>query len=84
MVQRLRIDGIEYSVDALEGEGRVLLQRVHFTQQRIQELTNLQAVLTRAKNAYIADLRAEIEGATPSGSVDLAALIGAQSFDSSL
>lgn len=84
MVQRLRIDGIEYAVDALEGEGRLLLQRVHFTQQRIQELTNLQAVLTRAKNAYIADLRAEIEGATPSGSVDLAALISAQSFDSSL
>ncbi len=84
MVQRLRLDGIEYTADALQGESRVLVDRVHFIQQRIQELNNLQAVLTRAKNAYIADLRADIEGLTPAAGFDLTALIGAGSIDSAL
>jgi len=72
MSQRFRIDGVEYTTDSLSQEGRDLVARVTFTRLTLQELSNRLALLTKAKNAYIADLKLEIlQGRT---GVDLGAL----------
>ena len=72
MNQRFRIDGVEYTTDGLSKEGRDLVARLTFTRLTLQELNNQQALLTKAKNAYIADLKSEIvQGRT---GVDLGAL----------
>ena len=60
MSQRFRIDGVEYATDALSQEGRDLVARLTFARLTLQELNNQQALLTKAKNAYIADLKLEI------------------------
>ncbi len=72
MSQRFRIDGVEYATDVLSQEGRDLVARLTFARLTLQELNNQQALLTKAKNAYIADLKSEIvQGRT---GVDLGAL----------
>ena len=60
MSSLFQIDGAEYAVDALTSDGKTLLVRLQFTQLKIQELLNQQAVLTNSKNAYISELGAEI------------------------
>ena len=72
MSQRFRIDGVEYDIETLTQEGRDLVARLTFARLQQQELSNQIALLTKAKNAYIADLKAEIiQGRT---GVDLGAL----------
>ena len=72
MSQRFRMDGVEYGTEGLSQEGRDLVARLTFARLTLQELSNQQAVLTQAKNAYIADLKMEIvQGRT---GVDLGAL----------
>jgi hypothetical protein len=72
MSQRFRIDGVEYDIETLTQEGRDLVSRLTFARLRQQELSNQIALLTKAKNAYIADLKSEIiQGRT---GVDLGAL----------
>ena len=73
MSQRFRIDGVEYTTDSLSQEGRDLVARLTFARLQQQELSNQIALLTKAKNAYIADLKSEIiQGRT---GVDLGALV---------
>lgn len=72
MTKRFRIDGAEYDVEALSAEGRALVERLTFTHLQLQALSNQKALLTKAKNAYISDLKSEIvQGRT---GVDLGAL----------
>ena len=72
MSQRFQIDGVEYDTEGLSQEGRDLVARLTFVRLTLQELSNQQALLTKAKNAYIADLKSEIiQGRT---GVDLGAL----------
>jgi Family of unknown function (DUF6447) len=72
MTKRFRLDGVEYDADALSTEGRALVERLTFAHLQVQTLSNQQALLTKAKNAYIADLKSEIvQGRT---GVDLGAL----------
>ena len=72
MSQRFRMDGVEYGTEGLSQEGRDLVARLTFARLTLQELSNQQALLTKAKNAYIADLKTEIvKGRT---GVDLGAL----------
>jgi hypothetical protein len=60
MTQRFRIDGDEYDAASLPKEGQALVESMTFAQMRLQELNNQKARLTKAKNAYIADLKLEI------------------------
>ena len=60
MTRRLRLDDRVYDTDALSAEGRVLLERLAFVQQRLDDLDNQAALLNRAKNAYIADLKLDL------------------------
>ena len=56
----LRLDGVQYDIRALAPSARVLAERLTFVQQRLQELHNQQAMLTKARNAYITDLKTEL------------------------
>lgn len=72
MKQRFLLDGVEYSTDSLSEEGSGLLKQLEFTQLRLHELSNQSALMTKAKNAYIADLKLEI--IKERSGVDLSAL----------
>lgn len=72
MMKRFRLDGAEYDVEGLSAEARALVERLRFVRLQVQSLSNQQALLTKAKNAYIVNLKAEIvQGRT---GVDLGAL----------
>ena len=60
MRQRLRLDGVDHDVDRLSAQARQILEQLRFVEQRLQELHNEQALLTKAKNAYIVDLKSEL------------------------
>jgi cell division septum initiation protein DivIVA len=73
MRQRLRLDGVEHDVEGLSPQARHILERLRFVEQRLQELHNQQAMLTKAKNAYIADLRSALLQPSSAASADPAA-----------
>ena len=60
MSERFSIDGIQYSTDGLSDEGETLVKQLKFTKLKLQEFSNNQVLLNKAKNAYIADLKMEI------------------------
>ena len=60
MTRTFQLDGDSYDPDALNAEGKALFERMQFTQLQIQALSNHQALLNKAKNAYIEDLKSEI------------------------
>jgi hypothetical protein len=60
MSQRLRLDGVEYDLTRLSSAARQVVERLHFVQHRLHEIQNRRALLIRAKNAYIADLKDEL------------------------
>lgn len=72
MKQRFLLDGVEYSTDGLSEEGSGLVKQLEFTQLRLYELSNQSALMTKAKNAYITDLKMEI--IRERSGVDLSAL----------
>ena len=73
MGRKFAIEGREYDADTVSDTARALFQQLLFAQERLQELANQQAVLVRARNAYILDLKTEIEGAA--AKVDAGALL---------
>lgn len=58
--QILRLDGLDYDLSRLSADGKTLVSRLTQLERLVQEKTNLLAVLTKAKNAYISDLKSEI------------------------
>lgn len=76
MSQSFEVDGVRYDRADLSKEGQALVDRLAFVQARLQELNNQYATLTRAKNGYIDDLKAEVI-AQKSG-VDLSSLFDAE------
>lgn len=60
MRQRFQIDGREYNMLDVSEEGRELVARLSFIKLKINEMNKQMALLAKAKNAYINDLKAEI------------------------
>lgn len=60
MGAKVTVDNVEYDVDSLNEKARTALLSWEFTNFRIEELTNMQALLQRAKNSYVDNLRKEI------------------------
>ena len=72
MGAKIQLDGAEYDTDNLSPEGRKTLAAYHHATEQLQHATNMRALLTRAKNSYIHELKNEIlQGRT---GVDLGAL----------
>lgn len=60
MIKTVKLGEQEYDVSALGEEGRNLLSNFQMATDRLQEAENLHAVLTKARRAYIADIKNEI------------------------
>jgi len=60
MTRKVRIDGEEYDLSSLSVEARSQFELIKFADAQIAELTNMQALLRRAKRAYTTDLETEI------------------------
>ena len=72
MSQKINIDGVEYDFESLSPEAKAILEKLQHTDTQIQDNKNLSALLTRAKNSYIHELKREmIEGKS---GVDIASL----------
>ena len=72
MSQKINIDGVEYDFESLSPEAKAILEKLEHTETQIQDNKNLSALLTRAKNSYIHELKREmIEGKS---GVDIASL----------
>ena len=54
------LDGQRYDYESLPENCKALFGSAAFVQEKLQRLSNTHAVLTRARNAYIADLRLEV------------------------
>lgn len=57
---KIQIDGIEYNVDDPSERVKNLVIELQKIDLRIQESQNMSAILTKAKKAYIADLKTEM------------------------
>lgn len=58
--QILRLDGEDYDLSNASDEAKALVARLQHLDRLFEEKNNFMALLTKAKNAYIADLKAEI------------------------
>lgn len=57
---KIQIDSIDYEVDELTEDAKRLLGQIQNITVRVQEIQNMSAILTKAKRAYIADLKNEM------------------------
>ena len=57
---KIQIDGIEYNVGDPSERVKNLVIELQKIDLRIQESQNMSAILTKAKKAYIADLKTEM------------------------
>ena len=57
---RFSIDGLEYHSDKLSTEAEKICNKLLQSSQKISEKENLMAILRRARNAYIEDIKNEI------------------------
>lgn len=60
MKQKFKFEDVEYSSDNLSDAITKRFLLLQFTQHKLQELQDNAAVLNKAKNSYIADLKNEI------------------------
>ena len=60
MGQKIKIGDTENDVDEISDEARKHLIALQFTTSKLQDLKNMQALLTRAKNSYMETIKKEI------------------------
>ena len=75
---QISIDEKSYSKGDFSAEGQSIISTLSVTSARILELQNIHAIMTRAKNAYIQDLSAEI--VEQKSGVDLSAIFSDDEF----
>lgn len=57
---RVDLDGVEYELDVSNEQAVSLVQHVQNVNEKIQETKNMIAILTKAKRAYISELKSEM------------------------
>ena len=60
MQKNFTVDQNSYDFDLLSEKAKIIYGNLKFVQNLSQELSGMHAVLNRAKNAYIEDLKEEI------------------------
>jgi len=60
MVQKFIIDGLDYNAADFSEEAKALVSRLSYIQIRLNEINNNLALLAKAKNGYIEDMKTEI------------------------
>lgn len=58
--QILRLDGEDFDLTKASAEAKAMVARLQQLDRQFEEKSNMLAVLTRAKNGYITDLKTEI------------------------
>lgn len=71
--QRFKLNGCTFEVCKLSEEGILNLRLLELCDKKITEIKNLMAVATRAKNAYISEMKIEI--ASGKSGIDLLTLL---------
>jgi len=74
MTKNIKIDGLDYPIEAFSDETRLVVDQLFFIVEMLKKLHAESAILLRAKNGYISDLKMEI--IEKKSGVDLAALVG--------
>ncbi len=60
MGRKIRVDEVDYDLDNLSDKAKASVIYLEFITTRLQELTNMKALLKRARNSYIASLKKEV------------------------
>ena len=60
MVDKVKIGEFEYNVAEMNDIAKAALNSYQFSNQRIEDLTRVQAMLQKAKNSYAEDLKKEM------------------------
>jgi len=60
MTKKIKLDDKEYPLDGLSEEGKAKLILLQFSVKKEEELSNMLALLQRAKNSYIESLNKEM------------------------
>ena len=60
MAQKIKLDDAEYEVENLSDQAKAYIATLKFTDTRLHELTNMRALLQRAKNSYLDSLKKEM------------------------
>ena len=60
MGQKIKLDDKEYDVENLSDQAKATLASLQFATTRMQELTNMQALLQHAKKSYLDSLKKEM------------------------
>ena len=59
-IKKMKIGEEFYDIDQLSEKGTQYLSSLEFSDARIKDLKNFSAILLRAKNSYIKELRSEV------------------------
>ena len=59
-MSKILIDDKEFNVSDLSENSRSVLSLFQYTEKKIAELTNILALLQKAKNGYVAELKSEV------------------------
>jgi len=60
MNKKFKIDGLDYNLDDLSDKGHKILKQLSFINEKLQSLNSQKALLNRARNGYIQDIKIEI------------------------
>ena len=60
MVKKINIDNVEYEIDKISDNAKKLFSELVSIDETIIEKRNLSAIFTKAKIAYIAEIKSEI------------------------
>lgn len=60
MARKFKLEDKEYDVEHLSDSAKVTLTSLQFVSSRITELSNMSALLQRAKNSYVNSLKKEM------------------------
>ena len=60
MATKFTFEGLDYSFSDLSDTGQIICQNLFFTLKTLEELRAKHALMSRAKNAYISDLKNEV------------------------
>lgn len=60
MARKIRVDDVEYVYDDLQDAAKSVIHHLDFINKNITHLKNMQAVMQRAKNSYMEELKKEM------------------------
>lgn len=60
MAQKIKLGEEEYEVENLSNQAKATVASLEFATARMQELSNMEAILQRAKNSYVKSIKQEM------------------------